>query len=131
MKKIIWGTLAGVIVSFATAFAWHLTIFKDRYESLGVLGRMEPKIGLGFLATLILSMLLAYLYPRIIVNRSSIFRDGIRFGLTFAALNITLWVLKYAATQPLASVGDFILIESAFEVIQYTLVGFVLAAIYR
>lgn len=58
-------------------------------------------------------------------------RGGIRFGITIGILNIILWVLKFAATQPLASIPMFMAIESTFELTQLTLMGIALGFVYR
>ena len=132
MKKYILGVVASTAIGFATAFVWHLLLFKNLYEQLGVIGRIEPIIPLGFIATLALSLILSYLYPKLILeeNNSPVL-GGVRFGVTIGILNIIFWVLKFAATQPLSSIPIFMGIESAFELIQLTLIGIALGFVYR
>ena len=119
------------VIAFATAFIWHLVLFQKLYENLGVIGRIEPNILLGFIATLALSFVLAYLYLKLISQEDSPLGGGIRFGITVGVLNIIFWVLKFAATQPLTSIPIFMVIESAFELIQLTLIGIALGFVYR
>ena len=125
------GVVTSAVIGFATAFVWHLVLFQKLYENLGVIGRIEPNIPLGFIATLALSFVLAYLYLKIISPGDSPVRGGIRFGITVGVLNIIFWVLKFAATQPLTSIPIFMVVECAFELIQLTLVGIALGFIYR
>ena len=131
MKKYILGVVASFVIAFATAFIWHLVLFQKLYENLGVIGRIEPNIPLGFIATLALSFALAYIYPKLISQEDSPVRGGIRFGIIIGILNIIFWVLKFAATQPLTSIPMFMAIESAFELLQLTLIGIALGFVYR
>ena len=131
MKKYILGVVVSVIIGFATAFIWHLVLFQKLYEQLGVIGRIEPNIPLGFIANLALALVLTYLYPKLTSQKDSPIRGGIRFGLTIGVLNIIFWVLKFAATQPLTSIPTFMAIESAFELLQPILIGIALGFVYR
>ena len=131
MKKYIIGVVVSVVIGFATAFIWHLVLFQKLYTELGVIGRIEPNIPLGFIANLALSFALAYLYPKLTSPEDSPLQGGIRFGLTIGILNIIFWVLKFAATQPLTSIPMFMFIESAFELIQPMLIGIALGFVYR
>ena len=123
--------VVSVVIAFATAFVWHLVLFQKLYENLGVIGRIEPNIPLGFVATLLLSFVLAYLHPKLISQEDGPIRGGIRFGITFGMLNIIFWVLKFAATQPLTSIPMFMFIEGFFELLQLTLIGIALGFVYR
>ena len=131
MKKYFIGVFVSVVIAFATAFIWHLVLFQKLYENLGVIGRIEPNVPLGFIATLALSFVLAYLYPKLISSEVGPAWGGIRFGITIGILNIIFWVLKFAATQPLTSIPVFMAIESAFELLQLTLIGLALGFVYR
>ena len=132
MVKYSLGVVVTLVIAFATAFIWHLVLFKQLYEQLGVIGRIEPNVPLGFVATLALSLVLAYLYPKVMSQEENgPVRGGIRFGITIGILNIILWVLKFAATQPLASIPMFMAIESTFELTQLTLMGIALGFVYR
>jgi len=132
MKKYILGAVASTVIAFATAFVWHLVLFQNLYTQLGAIGRIEPNIPLGFIATIALSLILSYLYPKFIPeeNNNPVL-GGVRFGVAIGILNIIFWVLKFAATQPLSSIPIFMAIESAFELIQLTLIGIALGFVYR
>ena len=131
MTKYTLGVVVSIVIAFTTAFIWHLVLFQKLYENWGVIGRIEPNIPLGFIATLGLSFVLAYLYPKLISQKDSPVRGGVRFGITFGILNIIFWVLKFAATQPVTSIPMFMAIESVFELLQLTLIGIALGFIYR
>ena len=132
MAKYILGVVVTVVIAFATAFIWHLVLFQKLYEQLGVIGRIEPNIPLGFIATLALSAVLTYLYPKVMSQGDdSPVRRGATFGITIGVLNIIFWVLKFAATQPLTSIPMFMAIESTFELAQLTLMGIALGFVYR
>ena len=132
MAKYILGVVVTVVIAFATAFIWHLVLFQKLYEQLGVIGRIEPNIPLGFIATLALSAVLTHLYPKVMSQGDdSPVRGGVTFGITIGVLNIIFWVLKFAATQPLTSIPMFMAIESTFELAQLTLMGIALGFVYR
>ena len=132
MKQYILAVFTSFVISFATAIVWHILLFQKLYQELGVLGRIEPNIALGFLATLLLSLVLAYLYPKIFSQTAtSTIQNGIRFGIAIGILNIIFWVLKFAATQPVTSIPLFFIMESAFELIQLTLMGIAIAFVYQ
>ena len=132
MKQYVLGAVVTTVIAFATAFIWHLVLFQKLYTDLGVIGRIEPIIPLGFVGTIALSLVLAHLYPKIISQEdNSPFRGGVRFGITIGVLNIIFWVVKFAATQPLTSIPMFMAIESTFELLQLTLMGIALGFVYR
>jgi hypothetical protein len=131
MKRYVSGVAASVVVAFATAFVWHLVLFRKLYEELGAIGRIEPNVPLGFTATLALSLTLSYLYPKVMPRADNPIRDGAGFGITIGILNVIFWVLKFAATQPLASIPVFVAVESAFELIQLAFIGITLGLVYR
>ena len=48
VKTFLLGALAYLAVTFPLAFVWHLVIFKDIYQWLGMY-RDDPNVPLGFL----------------------------------------------------------------------------------
>ncbi len=131
MKQYFLAFFTSLVIAFITAFVWHIVLFQKLYQELGVLGRIEPNIPLGFIATLLLSVFLSYIYPKIMALRiTSPIKSGMRFGITIGILNIIFWVLKFAATQPVSSIPLFFIVESAFELIQLILMGISIAFVY-
>lgn len=131
MKQYFIAVFASLVISFITAIVWHIILFQKLYQDLGVLGRIEPNIPLGFIATLLLSVVLSYIYPKVMSPKTaSPIQSGIRFGITIGILNIIFWVLKFAATQPVSSIPLFFIIESAFELVQLALIGITIAFVY-
>jgi hypothetical protein len=47
--KFILTALAYIVPTMFLGYVWHLIIFKDVYDSLGIYNRAEPIIPLGFL----------------------------------------------------------------------------------
>lgn len=52
VNRIALGTLAYLVAVFPLAYAWHLVVFKELYDSIGYITRDEPIIALGFGAIL-------------------------------------------------------------------------------
>ena len=73
-------TAAYVVLTFVIAAGWHLTLFKDVYDTLGIFTRKEPIIPLGLASMIMQGALVAYLFPRLIDAGRPIF-SGMKTGL--------------------------------------------------
>ena len=52
MKKYLKAGLAYLLVTFPLAVLWHLVVFKETYDALGIFSREEPIVALGFFVIL-------------------------------------------------------------------------------
>ena len=122
---------AYLLPTFATGFIWHLVAFHDVYERLGIY-RPEPIIPLGFASMLVQGLIFAWAYPRLFdTAREAWIGSALRAGLVFAALSWSFTTLAVAAKHPMASMPDYLLVETAFTAVQFTLVAPLMALAWR
>jgi hypothetical protein len=55
--------LSYILPTMILGYTWHLIIFKELYENLGIYNRAEPIIPLGFTSMIIQGLIIAYLFP--------------------------------------------------------------------
>lgn len=122
--------VAALVALFVVAAGWHLAVFKDLYARLAIFTRAQPIIPLGLLSMLLQALILAYLFP-LVAPKQSWFVDGIAFGLLCGVLMGSIGALAEAGKQNVTSLGTFLVLESAFYLIEYSIVGLVLSATYR
>ena len=117
------GVLAYVVPTFALGFVWHLMLFKDYYEHLAIY-RKDIIIPFGFLSMLIQAFLFAWFYQRAFVQRTgSLLSRGLRYAAFGAVISWSFTTLAVAAKNIMASVPDYLLIETAFTAVQWIMVG--------
>ena len=131
MTKHFWlAVLAYLLPTFALGFVWHLVLFEDYYAALQIY-RSELIIPLGFLSMLLQSLLFAWLYGKAFAARSGGWlARGVCYALTGGLLSWSFTTLAVAAKNLMASVPDYILIESAFTAVQWIIVGPLTAIAY-
>jgi hypothetical protein len=124
-KRFVPNLLAYLVPTFALGYVWHLKLFATYYHDLAIY-RSDVVVPLGFLSMLIQGAIFALVYPRV-VARPAAFVDGLRFAALAGTLSWTFTTLAVAAKHPMTSVGAFVAIETAFTVVQFLLVGPLLA----
>lgn len=132
MRKSFWlAFLAYLAPTFPLGYFWHLVIFADRYHRLQML-RDEVIIPLGLTSMMIQAFVFAWVYPRLFPPaRMPWQRGAIAFGCVFGALAWSFVVLPVAAKYRMASVQDFILLETCFTALQFAVVSPLIALAYR
>ena len=128
MKKRIFAVLAYMLPTFPLGFFWHLTIFADYYKSLHVY-REDIVIPFGIVSMLIQRVIWAIIYERLF-SGESIVKGAIKFALLACPLAWTFMVLAVSAKHMMSSVSGFLHIETAFILLQYTIVSPLIAIIY-
>lgn len=127
IKLVLIGTVTYSIVTFPLAAIWHAVLFRSLYDRFGYF-EGDPSFALGFLTILLQGIILSLLYSRL-----SLSGGGIAKGLTFAmALGVFFWtshVLAFVAKQSVRDAPSFVLIESAYLVIQFGLFGILIGTI--
>ena len=117
------GVLAYLVPAFALGFVWHLTLFKDYYEHLARY-RKDIIIPFGFLSMLIQSVVFAWVYQQAFAPRSGgTVARGLSYALFGATLSWSFTTLAAAAKNVMTSVPDYLVIETAFTVVQWIMVG--------
>jgi hypothetical protein len=122
--------LAALVTMFVIAAGWHMVVFKDRYARLAIFTRTQPIVPLGVLSMLLQAIVLAYLFP-LVAPQHSWLVDGLAFGLLMGVLLGSIGALAEAGKQNVTSLQTFLVLESSFYLLQYSVVGLVLSAIYR
>lgn len=132
MRKPFWWAVAAYLVpTFPLGYAWHLVTFGERYERLGMY-RAEVIIPLGLLSMAIQAVAFAWAYPRLFsTRREDWMRSAAGFGGVFALLAWSFTTLPAAAKYQMSSVADFILLETAFTLLQFLVVSPLIALAYR
>lgn len=124
MSRRFWlAVLAYVLPTFALGFVWHLILFEDYYAALQIY-RSDIIVPFGFLSMLIQAILFAWLYERAFAAQpGGWLARGLRYGLTGGLLSWSFTTLAVAAKNLMASVPDYMLIETAFTAAQWIIVG--------
>ena len=123
MRRIGVGALAYLLPTFALGFVWHLVAFKHYYDALGMY-RQDVIIPFGFLSMTLQALLFAWVFESSFARRDvSVGRRGIQFAVFGAVLSWSFTTLAVAAKNVMSSVPAYLLIESAFTVVQWAIVG--------
>jgi hypothetical protein len=130
MKNFILPFLAYVVLTFVIAATWHLVLFRDIYDQLGIFTRKEPIIPLGFMSMIMQGAVLAWLYPRVTRGDSPL-KEGLRFGLLIGVLMASIAVFAEGAKQQVSSLPTWLILESVYYLLQFAVVGVAMAYVYR
>ena len=125
------GFAAYILPTFPIAFVWHLVLFEQKYHALQIY-RDEPVIAFGLGSMIIQGAIFSWLFPRVFVQGSGSFlKDGLLYGLGAGLLSWSFTTLAVAAKHVMASVPDYLLLETAFTILQFSVVGPLIALVYR
>jgi hypothetical protein len=123
MKRYILAVLAYLVPTFALGFIWHLVLFESYYDALAIY-RPDIIIPFGFLSMLTQAAVFAWLYQRAFVAvRGNFASQTVVYGAVGAILSWSFTTLAVAAKNVMASVPDYLLIETAFTIVQWALVA--------
>jgi hypothetical protein len=125
MTHVLLALLAYLIPTFILGYPWHLKLFAGVYRELGIY-REQVIVPFGFLSMLVQGLIFALAYPRLMPEPASI-ACGLLFASGAALLSWSFTTLAVAAKHPMSSVSRFVTIETAFTVVQFLLVGPLLA----
>ncbi|TJW09361.1 MAG: hypothetical protein E5W82_21745 [Mesorhizobium sp.] len=118
MTRFFLAVLAYVVPTFALGFVWHLVLFERYYAELAI---YRSDI---FLSMLIQAVLFAWIYEQAFARRSgTLLSRGLTYVAFGAVLSWSFTTLAVAAKNVMASVPDYLAIETAFTVVQWLLVG--------
>jgi len=123
MQRIGIAALCYLVPTFALGFVWHLVLFKGQYEALGMY-RHDVIVPFGMLSMAIQAVFFAWVLDRSF-SRSDVnpTKRGLRFAAFGALLSWSFTTLAVAAKNVMTSVPDYLLIESAFTLAQWAVVG--------
>jgi hypothetical protein len=123
MMRFVLVVLAYVVPTFALGFVWHLVLFDDYYRALAIY-RADIIIPFGFLSMLIQAVCFGWVYDRAFATMGGSFagRAAI-YGLFGAVLSWSFTTLAVSAKNVMSSVPDYMLIETAFTIVQWLMVA--------
>jgi hypothetical protein len=123
MIRFGFAVLAYVVPTFALGFVWHLILFKPYYEALAIY-RSDIIIPFGFLAMLIQATVFAWFYETAFAQLGgTLLSRGLVYAAVGAALSWSFTTIAVAAKNVMTSVRDYLVIETAFTVVQWIMVG--------
>jgi hypothetical protein len=127
-----WLAIAAYVVpTFPLGFFWHLTWFEKSYHALGIY-RPDVIIPLGVASMLVQAVIFAWVYPRLFTHdRHAVLKNGLLYGLGMGLLSWSFTTLAVAAKHPMASIVDYVMLETAFTAVQFLVVGPLVALAYR
>jgi hypothetical protein len=125
------GVAAYLIPTFPIAYAWHLVWFAPAYEALGIY-RSDPIIPFGLASMMIQGLVFSWAYPRLFPGRgSAVVGPGLRYGAALAVLSWSFTTLAVAAKNIMGSVPTYLELETGFTVLQFVVVGPLIALVHR
>ena len=132
MRKSFWlSVLAYLVPTFPLGYFWHLVTFADRYHRLDMY-RDEVIIPLGLASMVIQALVFAWAYPRLFPStRMPWQRGAFGFACIFGVMAWSFAVLPVAAKYRMTSVQDFMVLETAFTVLQFAVVSPLIALAHR
>jgi ABC-type sugar transport system permease subunit len=117
------GVLAYLAPTFALGFVWHLVLFHSFYEHLAIY-RKDVIIPFGFLSMLLQAFIFAWIYRQAFAPRNgSLLSRGLTYAAFGAVLSWSFTTLAVAAKNVMTSVPDYVVIETAFTLVQWIMVG--------
>jgi hypothetical protein len=123
IRRIGVGALAYLLPTFALGFAWHLIVFKDHYDALAMY-RRDVIVPFGLLAMAIQAVIFAWILDQAFARRlPSAAKRGLSFAVLGAVLSWSFTTVAVAAKNVMTSVPSYLAIESAFTVVQWAVVG--------
>lgn len=128
-KYLVAGTLAYAVPTFLIAAPWHMLLFAEHYAQLAIY-RDDKIVPFGLASMLIQGLAFAYLYAAT-YRGGSVLGSGLRFALIVGPIAWSFMVLAVAAKHPMTSVSGYMTIETAFTVVQYLIIGPLLAFTYK
>ena len=124
------GFAAYVVPSFPIAYVWHLIAFAPAYHELAMY-RDDVIVPFGLLSMFIQGVAFSFVYPRVFSDRSAVLRNGLLYGLALALLSWSFTTLAVAAKNVMTSVPTYMALETCFTLLQFVIVGPLIALAYR
>lgn len=131
MSRAFWlGVAAYVVPTFVIAYPWHLTVFASAYRALAMY-RDDVIVPFGLLSMLIQGVAFSWAYPRLFAGRRSVIWSGLAYGLVIGLLSWSFTTLAVAAKNVMTSVPTYLALESGFTILQFIIVGPLIALAHR
>ena len=131
-KKFVLAIVAYFVLTMATAYPWHMLLFHEKYVAMGAFTRGEPIMTFGMTAIVLQATVFAYFYPLFYkhVGGGNPVLRGIQFGLFMGMTVWSVMVFATAAKFSIEPVSDFVIYGTAFQFIQFFVVGAGIGLVY-
>jgi len=116
----------------ATAYPWHMLVFHEQYVAMRAFTRGQPIMPLGMTAVMLQAAIFAYFYPLYYHHKGGgppLVR-GVQFGLLLGTTVWSVMVFATAAKLAIEPISDFVLLGTAFQLIQFVAVGAAIGLVY-
>lgn len=131
MRNFWLGVAAYLLPSFPIGYAWHLVFFAEQYRGLAIY-RDDVIIPLGLASMIIQAVVFSWIYPLVFPARQgSVVRNGLLYGLGMAVLSWSFTTLAVGAKNVMASVPTYLMLETGFTLVQFAIVGPLIALAHR
>ena len=130
MTAILVAALAYVVPTSPLGYSWHLTVFKDSYESLQVYRKqVVPLLGLSSMCDpgRCLRMYLRRRHP---AHDRRMAHEGSDLRCVWRVFSWSFTPVAAAAKSPITSIRDFFALETAFTALQWIIVGLINRAVF-
>ncbi len=120
------------VATMIVAVVWHLVLFHDKYVQMGAMTRIDPIMPFGMAAVVIQGLVFAYFYPLFYRHKGGghPISRGIQFSLLLGLNVWTVMVLATVAKFDITPIFDFVALGTAFQILQFVVVGAVIGWIY-
>ncbi len=123
MMRFAFAILAYLVPTFALGFVWHLILFEHYYQALAMY-RSDIIIPFGFLSMLLQAGLFAWIYAKGFAHQTGPFwARALAYGALGAVLSWSFTTLAVAAKNVMTSVPSYLVIETAFTMVQWLMVA--------
>lgn len=129
-KKYLLATITGLIVMFVLAYVGHTLLLESMFESspMDAIAKEMPSIPGIAVAYLVLSLLMAYMYPKG-VEGGSVMGNGLRFGLLVGLLfSVPISIIMYSTIE--GGTVTMIVAEGVWHMIEQGAGGIAMAYVY-
>jgi hypothetical protein len=123
MMRFGLAVLAYLVPTFTLGFVWHLILFKQYYAALAIY-RSDIIVPFGLFAILIQAVAFAWIYQKAFARRAgTVLSRGLVYAAFGGVLSWSFTTIAVAAKNLMASVPDYLVIETAFTVVLWLMVG--------
>jgi hypothetical protein len=122
-KRYVLPVLAYLVPTFALGLVWHLFLFEDIYQALQIY-RSDIIVPFGLLSMLIQAVIFVWIFDKAFAGAGTGWLSrGLQYAALGGALSWSFTTIAVAAKNIMASVPDYLVIETAFTVVQWLIVG--------
>jgi hypothetical protein len=93
--------------------------------------RADVIVPFGLLSMLIQGAAFSWIYPRVFADRRAVLKNGLIYGAGLALVSWSYTTLAVAAKNVMTSVPTYMALETGFTLVQFAVVGPLIAFAYR